>query len=781
MAQVMTWDEVVASPGYRKLSPDQRKAAQQEYFDDVVAPQVPAEQIEAARSEFLADTTPETKLGFMGQVADAGKQVGRQLGLTTRAAVTGATALPNMVGDAVYGGINAAGRAVGLDPGLPMPSQSTQRHLSGVGLPEPANATERVARDVVGGMAGAATTMGIGAAAAPASKLGLTLKDIFTKAPTAQIASGAGGGAGGGMAREAGAGPLGQIAAGMAGAMAPAMLANVGPAVTKGAMGTVDPALAQAFRDAGTEPTVSQATGNRRTQATESMLAKAPGSAGVMARKGTEQQAEIGARTSDIAENLSPRADATAAGNAVSKGFWEGWLPQWKAKQGSLYSEVEQKIPPTYAASVANTQATLNRLTAPIPGATATSKLLANDRLGSIREALDADAQGGALPYQALSALRSRVGDLLESSEIIADAPRKQLKQLYGAITTDMKAAAQANGPEAEMAFDRANRYTRAGHDRIDMISNTVNKDGEAITQSALSGTKEGATKLRALMRSIPEESRAPLQAYVIKKLGKATSGRQNAEGDQFSTETFLTNWNNISPEAKMQLFTDDATRKGLDAVAKAAETIRAGSKVFSNPSGTAPALTAQMGAGGAILSLLLGRPEIAGGIAGTMGVANLSARLMTNPRFVQWLGTANKVPVEQIPAQLNALANSTQEKQDMQDLQDMVSAAPEKSTAKGTVYLKPLPAPGSKQWKRDEQGFTLQAREQAPARLERGDIQFFQKYLPYLRNYGMKDDDRGSWVAAINDRIQKDKVGGAVGKTTRYELGPNGELVTGK
>ena len=50
------WSEVQQNPEYQALPPDKQESARQEYFSSVVAPQVPKEQIGAARAEFDAKT-----------------------------------------------------------------------------------------------------------------------------------------------------------------------------------------------------------------------------------------------------------------------------------------------------------------------------------------------------------------------------------------------------------------------------------------------------------------------------------------------------------------------------------------------------------------------------------------------------------------------------------------------------------------------------------------------------------------------------------------------------
>jgi hypothetical protein len=110
----------------------------------------------------------------------------RQLGLTARAGIQGAVAIPSMIGD-----------AVGLD------TSGAVNRLLDRGLPTPENGAERFSNVVAGGMTQPAMLAKL--APSMAARIGT------------QIAS-AGAGAGGSeIAKESGAGPMGQLAAGLAG------------------------------------------------------------------------------------------------------------------------------------------------------------------------------------------------------------------------------------------------------------------------------------------------------------------------------------------------------------------------------------------------------------------------------------------------------------------------------------------------------------------------------------------------------------------------------------
>lgn len=146
-----------------------------------------------------------------------------------------------MVGDALNTGINAGIRGVnsltGANiPQFGMPSDAVQAGLNGAGLPQAATPTERAVQAAASSMAGVSPSVGAGklltSAASPLARaVGGTLQSL----PGMQILGAAGSGAGGELARQAGAGPLGQLAGSTLGGIAAAAAPSVGLAAYRGA------------------------------------------------------------------------------------------------------------------------------------------------------------------------------------------------------------------------------------------------------------------------------------------------------------------------------------------------------------------------------------------------------------------------------------------------------------------------------------------------------------------------------------------------------------------
>ncbi|SAL09319.1 hypothetical protein AWB69_00021 [Caballeronia udeis] len=510
------------------------------------------------------------------------------------------------------------------------------------------------------------------------------------------------------------------------------------------------PAIAKAidtFGKAGTSPSVGQATGGRVAQATESLLGKYPGGAGVMAKKADSQASEIGQQAEKIADSLSPNATPSVAGRAIEKGLTGpgGFVDRFKQGQKALYAKLDQYIKPQAPVAVSNTSKALASMNEDIDGAEALSKFFKNGKIQDIESALKSDTAGtqagvlivppnattaeqraaashgllrrqapevregqaplagkisatrnpytGAtrepvstagtpptvsiqpgtsaipsyaggqrvpipggsptnqLPYEALKKLRTLVGNEISDSNMSSSVPRSKWKALYGALSSDLDAAAKATGnPDAVKAMDRANQFTRAGHARIDDVLDKVAKQDipEKIFKSAVNPAdmEAGATKIGSIMKSLQPDERDVVKSAFIRRMGTASAGQQGAEGGKFSSQTFLTNWGKMSPQAKSVMFAsaDGNLRKSLDSIAQTADRIKQGSKVLANPSGSGPVIAATGLVTSVGTALGTGNFKLAAGLLSSAAGANLTARMMTNPRFVSWLARATKI-----------------------------------------------------------------------------------------------------------------------------------------
>jgi hypothetical protein len=474
------------------------------------------------------------------------------------------------------------------------------------------------------------------------------------------------------------------------GAMAPAA-AQQAAAAAKQAIASRTAPNVQTFKEAGTAPTVGQATESSFIRGLENLIAKFPGGVGVMRRFADKQQAELGAkaRTGVSAED---------AGRAIEQGIRGegGFVQRFNQQQDVLYNKLDQYIPKDRMVDVGRTRTALADLNADIPGAPNVSKFFKNEKIQSIEGALRKDTSGvvaaeqsmpigqlarlktlplnpadrkalfnafdeGQLPYEAVKKLRTLVGREITDSTIASSVPKSKWKALYAALSDDMGTAAQQAGPKAEEAWKLANNYTRSGMQRIDSVLDRVignAKQPEDVFKAINPTDPDQANKLRAVMRSLTPAERQTVSEAIVNRLGRALPSKQNEVGEVFSSETFLTNWNKLSPGAKMQLFPNHSTRTQMDSIAKVSNVIREGSKTFANPSGTA----------GAVAPYGLGAMAFTGNIAaagGMIATANIGGRMLTSPKVVEWLARAPNIRSENMAphlARLGVIYNETKD-----------------------------------------------------------------------------------------------------------------------
>jgi len=202
--------------------------------EKVVEQPVPAKKL--TREEAIAEITSFPRAEQM-QIGSA-KDLGRQLGLTGRAALTGALSLPTIGADALTGLINIlAGRQV-MQPS----SKGLQDLMTRIGVPTPQTPQERIVQDVT------SAGFGVAAPAAVAKYLPVPAQDFFTKSLETQGAAAAGGALASGAARESDVGPLGQALGALAGATTAGGMVGSAPVLARTTREIVRP-----FTEAGRE------------------------------------------------------------------------------------------------------------------------------------------------------------------------------------------------------------------------------------------------------------------------------------------------------------------------------------------------------------------------------------------------------------------------------------------------------------------------------------------------------------------------------------------------
>jgi hypothetical protein len=224
------------------------------------------------------------------------------------------------------------------------------------------------------------------------------------------------------------------------------------------------------------------------------------------------------------------------------------------------------------------------------------------------------------------------------------------MRRVYGALTEDMSAVAKLAGPEARKALGVADRYTRAWMNTAGVTLNKIGKfdTDERAYRYAMSRLGDGGTNLQRLRNQFEPEEWDTVAASVLEKIGLARPNAQDATGEVFSVNTFITNWSpdRMSAEAKNALFGGKRyaeMREGLDTLVEVASSLK-GVEKLANTSNTTPVLIAYLtltSAGTGLAQMSAGQGTGALSAVLTAGLlSRFSAKLITSPKFINWLTT---------------------------------------------------------------------------------------------------------------------------------------------
>lgn len=441
-----------------------------------------------------------------------------------------------------------------------------------------------------------------------------------------------------------------------------------GPVLRRPFSSTTTRQLTADFQNAGVRPLAGAVTGNRGTQLVEQALANTPGGASVVQRAATEAVEGLARASDDLAARyarggLDDLLSAEGIGEAIQRGAGRA-SERFTNRQTALYDGVYSQIPGNSPAQLTAIPALRRSLARSLERA---PEALRNQLAPALRDldALFADAaQAGGIPFQALREVRTALGKRIGDPLLVGEnsAQRQYLQQVYAALTRDMNSHAAATSPGAIRDLLRADRYTRRQLTQNIPIINRVLDAGtpEQVFRATFGGPTSpgqaiqlGGSAIRNMRRNMLPEEWDAVSGSMLRRMGLARPAAQadtaiDEAAQVFSPQTFMTRWNQLSPEARLSLF--GGTRYGelipeLNSLSRVANALSQSEKL-GNPSGTARAFLV-----GGTLSLvgervISGQPgQAAAVLGGSLVAPNVAARLITNRSFVRWLtGTMRDV-----------------------------------------------------------------------------------------------------------------------------------------
>jgi len=389
-------------------------------------------------------------------------------------------------------------------------------------------------------------------------------------------------------------------------------------------------------------------------QGASSAAAKLPTSAKTIGDAADRTLEGIAREHNRIVQSTGGTAFSIEEGGEAIKRGGEAYVDNFQRVANRLYNRIN--IPAETRVPLANT---VNQISEPLQRFATAENIGRSMVPPQFRGYLaDIAENNGSLTWEQARAFRSFVGKMADDPRVISDIPKAQWKQLYSGLSEDLEAQARRSGQFNQ--YERANNTYRRGIERIRDIEKIIQKPEAADAfKAAFTGSKEGGSKLLKLRRSIPNAQWNDVLSAKLNNMGLANPGAQGAEGLTFSPNTYLTNWNKLSTEAKDAMFRGSrysGLRNDLDRLARITSFGKQ-SERLSNVSNTANQnyYTALLTGGGVLAGAgALNSPEgaLAGGLVALVTPYG-AAKLMTNPSFIRWMAKGVQIN----PANYNGLA----------------------------------------------------------------------------------------------------------------------------
>jgi hypothetical protein len=402
----------------------------------------------------------------------------------------------------------------------------------------------------------------------------------------------------------------------------------------------IDPKAVKTFQDLGIDPTLADVS---KSAGLQNFIKDIP----VAGKPITEA---LQKQVNDISGQIQNVVKASAKnpkqmGSQIQKGAQE-FKTLANARVSTLYDDLDKFLPEE---TVIPTNNVLNLTKDPqiqdvvAVGTGDTAKIL--NRYSNIVD------DAGNISYPRLKTFRSVVGAKLDSPMLLGDE-RAALKRIYGSLSEDMKQAVVNNGGDkALQAFNKANS---AFERKINFLEKNIDpiikaKTPEKVYKLAISGIKDGGTQTKRLMNILKPEQQEYVRASIARDMGLARKGAQSAEANVFDPQKFMAEYSVLKKNGtEKAIFTPEqvtAYNRLNKVVELTKNTEQAGKSNMLLP----------------IASLLsVGIPTAGAGLIPAIGGGRLTANLMTNPKFINWLAVTSQATPKQLPKQLNRLSAIT-------------------------------------------------------------------------------------------------------------------------
>jgi hypothetical protein len=277
----------------------------------------------------------------------------------------------------------------------------------------------------------------------------------------------------------------------------------------------------------------------------------------------------------------------------------------------------------------------------------------------STLQTLAGDIAGKKFPVDGIKAMRTQLRDKFIKDGLRGSDLERRVNDVVDAAELDIEDGLIAlNKTNAAKAYAEASKAAAERFTLIDdvlepILGRSGDRSGEEVFSAIERLARGDAVTLGKFMKALPADEAGSIRGAIVDRLGRVSAGRQDAMGQAFSMNDFLTRWNDegFSRGAKAALF-DGETRAALDALARVAQGTKEGQR-FVNFSNTGGANAFNFILNGAPFGAAVGGVLPAAVAGGTSVTAQFAlGNLLANPKFARWLA---KMPSQQTAAATKA------------------------------------------------------------------------------------------------------------------------------
>ncbi|HFD3847282.1 TPA: hypothetical protein ACF3R9_003761 [Serratia marcescens] len=565
------WKDVIASPQYQQLTPEQQSAAQSQYFNEVVAPKA-GDQVDAARQQFYSayplPAQPQPQPQPQSSPAVSQEENARQENV-----VNNANGFDRFM-FGVLNGLMDVGKGVGLFKDMTPEEQaaikSVQQKLAAkpstsqdvgefVGQAAPFLGGGGLISQVPRGAARLGAAAGLGAAEGGVVAKG-TGNDIATGAtvgaiagPISELAAPIVGKAANAIGDKfkAEAGQLYRSARGLGGEGAESTIKKA-EAATQGAglLGSdkalrgfanevmPDESAVKAIKDLGLEgaATPGMVSNNPSVRALENAVASLPGTQ--ISESHKRYISELGKRADELITSFGGDLDKQAVSSRVAANF-DKTITDLQNRSDAIYNQVSAKVPVRSRVEPSNSMRFLEEHADDLGGIDELSPILKRTMLR-----LDPNTMP---TYGRLDNVRKQIGQAIGNKNgHFKDEETGILKGLYSAITDDQQSVAEKYGAGELWNLGKQLVKTRKGVEdqAVSILGKNLDQAVVPKVEAAITRMAQGnGSDFSSLMKSIPEDMR---KEVVLTSMNKAFTSFAKSPGQQFGVDGFVKWYNGM-------------------------------------------------------------------------------------------------------------------------------------------------------------------------------------------------------------------------------------------